>query len=303
MHATQIAWHSKIEGWFSKAISEIEQKNIMQQHKQTMKTTEDEISLFEISKFLGDNWKLILGIGLAGVVASGGFLAVASSQYAATALVEMAQVPNSNITQTTSIEVPALLVERLKSPSTYTPEAIRTCGLDGVAASVEAMTRIVETTLPKNLGSIAQITVRRDSPELAKQCVGAVFEMVRGQQMELGKPYYDELKTILIGLQSRLRENQDYVAKAEKAGLYQTMYMARRDESIYLTQQINELQRTLSRNTQTRLVSPIYASPNKVYPKRALTLVLGTMAGLMLGLLLAIGRTMLKKWYGNIGIR
>lgn len=263
-------------------------------------TAKDEISLSEIFRFLENNWKLIAGIGFVGVLVSGGFLAVSSSQFEATALVEMAQVPagnpsgNSNITLMNNVEAPALLIERLKSPSSYTPRAIKACGLDGSGISAESMTRIVKTTLPKNLNSIVQITVRRDSPELAKQCVEAVFAMIREQQAELGKPYFDELKSAMIGLQSRLRENQDYVAKTERAGLYQTMYLARRDESIVLAQQIGELQRTLSRNVETRLVSPIYASPNKVYPRRALTLALGTIVGLVLGLVLAIGRTALK---------
>ena len=64
---------------------------------------------------------------------------------------------------------------------------------------------------------------------------------------------------------------------------------------MYLIQQIDELQRALARETQARLVSPVYASPQQVFPKRSLTLVLGLMGGLMLGLLFTLGRRVLQQ--------
>lgn len=262
----------------------------MQQRHQATNSMEDEISLFDIISFISEKWKMILGMGFAGVIVSGGFLVVVPPQYEAHALVEMAQVRRPD---NTNIEAPALLIERLKSPSTYTPEAIKACGLDGRLDSPDGMAEMAKTTLTKNLTSVVTINVRRDSPTQAKQCVGAVFEMIRSQQADLAKPYLDELKTTLTKLQSRLRENNVFVAKAEKVGLYQTVYLAKRDESSQLTQQIDELERALSRDIQTRLVSPIYASSNPVFPKRTLTLALGAMAGLMLGVFGALGRKVL----------
>jgi LPS O-antigen subunit length determinant protein (WzzB/FepE family) len=39
----------------------------------------------------------------------------------------------------------------------------------------------------------------------------------------------------------------------------------------------------------------VYASPQQVFPKRSLTLVLGLMGGLMLGLLFTLGRRVLQQ--------
>lgn len=260
---------------------------------------EDEINLFDIFSVIKDKWKTILGVGFAGVIVSGGFLIVVPPQYEAYALVEMAQVRttntsnNADVPPSISIETPAMLVERLKSPSTYTSEVIKTCGLVGQLDSPEGMAEMAKTALTKNLISVVSINVRRGSPDQAKQCVEAVFEMIRSQQADLVKPYQAEWKTTLTKLQSRLRENDAFVAKAEKVGLYQTIYLAKRDESTQLKQQIDELERALSRNIQTRLVSPIYASSNPVFPKRTLALALGAMVGLMVGLLVVLGQKVL----------
>lgn len=83
--------------------------------------------------------------------------------------------------------------------------------------------------------------------------------------------------------------------QSEKAGLYNVMYLARRDETMYLIQQIDELQRALARDAQARLVSPVYATPDPVWPKSALALALGAMGGLMAGLLFALGRRVLRQ--------
>jgi uncharacterized protein involved in exopolysaccharide biosynthesis len=44
---------------------------------------------------------------------------------------------------------------------------------------------------------------------------------------------------------------------------------------------------------QAKLISPIYASDAPVFPKKTISLIVGLIAGLFLGLLLVIG----KKWF------
>jgi uncharacterized protein involved in exopolysaccharide biosynthesis len=83
--------------------------------------------------------------------------------------------------------------------------------------------------------------------------------------------------------------------QADKANLSSVIYWARRDESLYLMQQIDELQRALAYDWQTRQVSPVYAVPGQVSPKSVLTLALGVLGGLMLGLLLALVRRSLRQ--------
>lgn len=254
---------------------------------------DDEISLADILGFLQDSWATIVGVGVAGLMAAGGFLAVTPAKYEAAVLIEMAQIRGGGPNGTTVLNViePApLLIERLKNPSTYTPQAIQACAGGDARFSGESMVSLVKASTPRNVGQVVEIKVRRATPALAEQCAQGLFEMIRGQQANLVKPHQDEIRSTLAGLTTRLSDNQNYVLKAEKAGLYNVVYLARRDETIYLIQQIDELKRALARDALARLVSPVYATPHPVWPKTALALALGAMGGLMAGLMFTVGR-------------
>jgi len=261
-------------------------------------THDDEISLADILAFLQDTWKTIVGVGIAGGLASGGFLALTPPQYEAEAMIEMAQIrvsgPNGGSVMN-PIEAPALLIERLKNPTAYTPEAIQACAAGETLFDGESMAKLVKASILKNVTLVAELKVRRSTPALAEQCAKGLFDMVSRQQAALVKPQQEEMRATLAGLQTRFGENQSYVAKAEKTGLSGMVHLTRRDESMYLIQQIDELQRALARDAQARLVSPVYASPQQVFPKRSLTLMLGLMGGLMLGLLFTLGRRVLQQ--------
>ncbi len=259
-------------------------------------THKDEINLADILAFLLDAWKIILGLGLAGALAAVGMLAATPAQYEAEAMLEMAQAlsvgPNGTVVKA-NIESPALLIERLKRPSSYTPEAIQGCSQAGAGLSGEAMAGLVMASSPRDVSVVAAIKVRRGTPALAEQCAKGLFEMIRRQQEGLLKPHRDELRSTLEGLQARLSENRSFVSKAEKAGLYGMVYLARRDETMYLLQQIDELQRLLARDEQARLVAPVYASPSKVAPRSSQILITGAFGGLIFGLLIALVRRLL----------
>ncbi|MBI5330970.1 MAG: hypothetical protein HZB71_10195 [Betaproteobacteria bacterium] len=264
---------------------------------------EEESGLFDIFNFIADHWKIVIGIGIAGAALLGSYQSLIVPQYEANALVEMAQIrsSNSNTNPPVSVEPPGLLIQRLKIPTTYSPEAIKECGFGNQQNSAESMVGLVKVTLPNNQTPIVNISVRRSSPDLAKQCVRAVFEMIRAQQAELLKPYRDELKTTLGTLRARLRENQAFMSKAQKTGLYQTIYLARRDEWIYLTQKIDELERASELGGDARLMAPIYAPSEPVPAKRNLYLVIGLFAGIFLGVVIVLFRKLLLDWRANRG--
>jgi hypothetical protein len=193
------------------------------------------------------------------------------------------------------IEPAPLLIERLKNPSTYTPQAMQACAGGDSQLTGAGMVGLVKASTPRNVSHVVEIKVRRATPALAQQCAQGLFEMIQGQQADLVKPHQDEMRSTLAGLVTRFSENQNYVLKAEKAGLYNVTYLARRDETMYLIQQIDELQRALARDARARLVSPVYAASDPAWPKAVLTLALGAMAGLMAGLLFALGRRVLRQ--------
>lgn len=269
------------------------------------KMIEDEISLFDIFNFLQENWKTIAGVGLAGAVGASAYLAITPPQFESKVQIEMAQVHNSGSgsgsgsknanTLGINIEAPEMLVERLKQPTTYTQEVIQACGVQDQMRPSEEMASLINASVPQKLSTVVEITIRRGTPELAMQCATAVFKMVHAQQAALYKPYLDESQKLLATLQARLKENQDFLAKMNMAGPSQMVYLASRDETLYLMNQINSLEQAISQHTETRLVAPAYASPKAVFPKKTHTLLLGAISGLMFGLFVAMMRKALVK--------
>ena len=154
---------------------------------------------------------------------------------------------------------------------------------------------LVKVSVPKNVNSAVELQVRRFSPTAAEQCVTDLIDMIWRRQIALVKPRLDEMRATQTGKQKQLEANRAAVMQADKANLSSVIYWARRDESLYLMQQIDELQRALAYDWQTRQVSPVYAVPGQVSPKSVLTLALGVLGGLMLGLLLALVRRSLRQ--------
>ena len=160
-------------------------------------------------KLLRSAWKTILAGGIVGVVLAGGYLAVSPPQYEARALISMAQIPvagnasNGSVSTVTNIEDPVFLIVRLKVPSTYTPEAIAACGMGKAEMPAEEVAGLIRAILPRSVGSVILIKVRRESPQLAAQCVNGLFEMIRAQQAEKVKPMEDDLKGALADLEAR----------------------------------------------------------------------------------------------------
>lgn len=258
-------------------------------------------------KLLRSAWKTILAGGIVGVVLAGGYLAVSPPQYEARALISMAQIPvagnasNGSVSTVTNIEDPVFLIERLKVPSTYTPEAIAACGMGKAEMPAEEVAGLIRAILPRSVGSVILIKVRRESPQLAAQCVNGLFEMIRAQQAEKVKPMEDDLKGALADLEARHSSKQGDLDKAEKQGLYQSVFLAKRDELLFLSQQIYTLRRATQRMMPTALVSPIYAGANPVAPQRSLVLIVATLVGLFGGLLLAVGFREAAHWSVNGG--
>jgi uncharacterized protein involved in exopolysaccharide biosynthesis len=76
----------------------------------------------------------------------------------------------------------------------------------------------------------------------------------------------------------------------QKAGLYQTVYLARRDESLAIQAEIDALERALSHNHPTRPIADAYASPTPISPNKPHVIVMGLICGAAVGLGIALGR-------------
>ncbi len=260
---------------------------------------EDEISLKDIIDFLMESWKMILGVGLMGLLGSVGFLAVTPNQYEAVAQIQMAQISvNNNNTNPlgVNVEEPGLLIARLKTPTAYTATEIKACGLEGQKMPAESLVSMSKIFAVKGVSSVVELKIRMESREQAVVCAQALFENIRESQNQIIKPYIEEAKVLLTKYQVRLKGAQELITRADKSGAaISAAYLANRDEVKFLTDESIRLNTfvTAGDARQAKLVSPIYASEAAVLPKKKITLMAGLLAGLFLGLLLVMVR---KVW-------
>lgn len=252
------------------------------------------VQLFPLFRFLRVNWKIIIGGGGAGLLVGIGLLLILPPVFEATAMILMAQVPRvgngatESVTAVSNIEEPAVLIARLKLPSTYSIMAIPACqSSDQETISPEAMVRLVSAGLPRSTNSAVVIRIRGRSKQAAEQCATGLFDMIAAQQETMVASFKQDLLNAVVELQARLAEGREELSRVEKNGKYQTSFFAKRDELIILGQQLYWLNREIQRITPARLVSPVYASPTPVSPQRSLLLAATTLAGFLLGLLVA----------------
>ncbi len=266
---------------------------------------EDEISLKDIIDFLMESWKTIVGVGLLGLLGSVGFLAVTPNQYEATAQIQMAQISaNNNNTNPlgVNVEEPNLLMARLKLPTTYSAVEIKACGLEGQKMPAESLVSMSKFSAVKGVGSIIELKIRMESREQAVLCAQALFENIRESQNQIIKPYIEEAKGLLTKYQARLKEAQELVTRADKSGAaLSAAYLANRDEVKFLTDESIRLNTFVVAGDarQAKLVSPIYSSEAAVFPKKKITLMVGLLAGLFLGLLLVMIRKVWNNYRSN----
>ena len=261
---------------------------------------ENEISIKDIVDFLLESWKIILATGLVGLLGAAGFIVFTPSQYEATAQIQMAQIaPNNNSNPLgVNVEDPNLLMARLKLPSSYTEDEIKACGLQDLKLPAESLANTAKLSPVKGVSSIVELKIRLESKDQAVSCAQSLFENIRDSQNNIVKPYIEEAKALLTKYQARLAEAQSLVARADKSGsALSAAYLANRDEVKFLTDESIRLNNLISAGDtrQAKLVAPIYASDIPVFPKKKISLLVGLLAGLFLGVLFVMVR---KAWRG-----
>jgi len=260
---------------------------------------DDEISLKEIIDFLIESWKTIAAVGALGLLSAVTFIFVIPSQYEATAQIRMAQIDSGNTTNPlgTNLEDPNTLIARLKLPTAFSEKEVQACKLEKSKFPTEALANsVVKLTAVKGVASLVELKIRGESKEEALSCAQAIFENIKDSQHDIMKPYIEEAKTLLLKYQVRLNDAQSVIARADKSGqALSAAYLANRDELKFLSDETIRLNAIIAAGDtrHTKLVSPIYASDKPVFPKKTMSLVLGLLAGLFLGLLYVLAR---KAW-------
>lgn len=263
-----------------------------------------EISLLDILNFFKLGYKTICIFGVIGLIISIIYLVVTPKQYDAVAQITMAQIGaannnNNNINPLgINIEEPSLLIARMSSPTSFTPQVTEACDRQDQANAALALSKSIKLTIPKGIANVVELRTFGLSPQAAERCNLAIFELIKNTQSQIIAPYIAEAKLKLDDDVERLGRARDLVAKADKSGsALGAAYLSTRDEIRFLLDEIAALKNVVSsnQNRATRLVSPIYADDMPTSPKKRAALAAGLIGGICLGLFVSIGRRVIAK--------
>lgn len=267
-------------------------------------TIQQEISLIDILRFFKNAWKSIAIAVLVGLTLSIIYLTITPKQYEAIAQITMAQISVNNNNNSglnslgLNIEEPALLISRLSSPTSFTPEVTAACGLQDHANATLLLSKSIRLTSAKGAASVVELKTFGPTPQVALDCGLAVFDLIKTTQSQIVAPYIEEAKAKILDDEERLTKAKDLAAKSDKSGsATSASYLYTRDEVHYLLGEIASLKNIVisSHNRPTRMVAPIYASDVPIAPKKRMVLAVGFFGGVFLGLLIAMGRQIYAK--------
>jgi LPS O-antigen subunit length determinant protein (WzzB/FepE family) len=267
---------------------------------------ESEISLIDIFEFLKESWKTIAGVTVLGITGAALYLWAVPNKYEASAQIVMSQInAASNFNpHLINIEDPALLIVRLSSPTSFTPEAVAACGLQDQINATLALKKSIKLTIPKSVANVVELKTFGGSQQVAQDCALAVFDLIKTTQAQILAPYIETAKIKLADSQERLQKAKEVVARSDKSGTAMSAsYLSTRDEIRYLLDDISALKNivTSNQNRVTRLLAPIYSSDMPIAPKKPSILAAGLFGGLFLGLLIALARQMIAKFKSQAG--
>lgn len=255
---------------------------------------DDEISLFELFEQLRNGWRTVAGGLLVGVLGAGAAIALLPAQYQASTLIEVGQV------NAAGLEVPAVTVERMKSPA-FVLEVAQQSGIQ-VADATDAARRL-SASLQRNAPLIEVKTTGASRDEAIRLAESAI-KLLHDKHMQLFEPRVKQLRSELdvtrekLGIvESELAVVDKTMAEAGRQGaraaalpyeLLTSLRVQKATEAISLRQAIVGYNAALlppaTRPTDT--VEGVYASRRPVSPRKALLLALGAVGGLLAGTLL-----------------
>jgi len=257
---------------------------------------EDELSLTEVLDFFRRNQFVILGFSMAGLLLAWSSTFLIHPRYQASALIEMARVNSVSNTESshfdTTVEDANLLVARLQVPSTFTAATVRLCGLENEHEPQKKLADLVKVSVVPKVSTAVNLSVTGLTPDGAKQCVEALFEIIASYHAALIDSYTNEIRKRQAELLNDLDQYEKLLTELKNSDMESVAYLATREKRLFLMEQIATLNRGLL-YLEPRLVSPIYAPPDPVFPRKSLVSAAGFGSGLMFGLVFALARTTL----------
>lgn len=253
--------------------------------------TTSEISLKDAVHFFKRNQKTIMLGCLVGLLLAAAYVVLMPKKYEARWQMQMAKfVSNSN--SFSFSEEPAALIQRLRLPSMYSLAVRQSCDLDESEDLDEYLNGILKANVVKNVPDLVEMKIVSSSSEQATKCAEALAGMIADQQRGLIEERLAGRQAQLVEYRKALVEEQKQLEKLKNTELGNFGYLAKLDQLSWLRSRIDGLQEeiVLSRLHPAKLTAPFYVPSKPVSPKVGISLVLGVLMGLMIGLLYVLGR-------------
>lgn len=288
----------------------------MNQDAEKIQTNADEANVWVLLEQIKTGWRWLAGGAILGLAGAISFVLITPAQYEATAVIQPATLgvpaiaPSvSTNTSTTSptatakgvdVESAAQTLERLKTPSFYTEVLLQACEVKTQANPRQALAMAMKPTLVKG-NSLIQVVYRADTPALAEVCVTAVVnQLVKTQaaiaapvirtleeQRDLTKQQLDDAERFQGLIEKRAMQLDPSDAKFSQTMLMLNAALSKREEIAKLRKSYAEQSVQLAEpmTQSARLFEPIYSPDRSVFPKKTLTVCIGLVSGLFMGLL------------------
>lgn len=169
----------------------------------------DEISLLDIYVFLRDSWKTFIAFSVLGLSAGLITAFILPEKFQASALIESASIAkkeSSDLITKVSVESPATLTEKMKVPTYFSEDTVKSCDLTDVANPAQALVRGLNPNVPRNSPYVS-VTFKAESPAIAATCLESVLKDVIANQALLAQPLINNFEVALANAEQELQSN------------------------------------------------------------------------------------------------
>jgi hypothetical protein len=266
-------------------------------------TQDDEISLFDLWEKLRDGWKAVAGglvLGIAGAFAG---IVLIPPRYEATAVLQIGKVAGG------ALEAPEVAVQRIRQPAFLV--AVAEAAADAPwAQRLQANPSGDKTVTPSVVKGtpLLSIVATGETADQAAKRLSLTVERLRHSHEEIGNPLVSKIKLDMEVSREKLKVAELELAELSKpatggtggtggavlrdaqfapVALVTSLRVQKQADIFGLRQQLIAAENSLlpPATEPTRPLERIFASEKPVSPKKSLLLALGSIGGLLAGML------------------
>ncbi|MCA3158784.1 MAG: hypothetical protein ING36_09085 [Burkholderiales bacterium] len=259
---------------------------------ETLETTNESITVLDVYDFFRQGWKILFTCCVMGCGIGIGAAFLWPEKYEASALIQPGRMPidepGGREARSGEIETPAVLAEKMRSPTYYSDKTLESCKMMGYQNPARELVAMLSPKVPRQ-STFVSVNFRAADTRAATTCLEAVLSDVKSNQQEIAAVQTDLVRTRLAEDIKKLQAAEDFLsnlgAKSTDTAAFVAALHLKRVEITELKKTIRESESALA-FPQTRPASfatPIYAPAQRVEPKRSLVVLACTVAGLGLG--------------------